>query len=63
MQEIILKIRYFERKSSKSLKQLNLFIFWTQSLLMENIMKNKKVQELVTSSFSGYKTDSKKFLC
>ena len=29
---------------------------------MNNIMKKKRGQKLVTSSFSGYKTGSEKFL-
>ena len=39
MQEILLKIRYFERGLSKNLNKVNFFFFRTQSLLME-VWKN-----------------------
>ena len=40
MQEIILKIRYFERGLSKCLKKVNFIgFFLTQSLLLDKIMK------------------------
>ena len=55
MQEILLKIRYFERRLSKSLKKVK------SSLLMDKIIKNKRSTELVTSRSSGYKTSSEKF--
>ena len=55
MQEILLKIRYFERGLSKSLKK------GESSLLMDKIIKNKRSTELVTSRSSGYKTSSEKF--
>ena len=43
MQEIILKMRYFERGLSKSLKNVKfIFFFRTQSLLMDMIMKEKR---------------------
>ena len=55
MQEILLKIRYFERGLSKSLKKLYNFIsFWTQPLLMDKVIKNKRGMELVTSHSSGH---------
>ena len=41
MQEVVLKVRYFERGLSKSLKKVN-FFFLTESLLMDKIIKNKK---------------------
>ena len=63
MQEILLKIRYFEREISKSLQKVNfIFSFWTQSLLMEKVIKNKRGLELVTGCSSGYETSSEKFL-
>ena len=60
MQAILLKIRYFERELSKSLKNaLKLYFFFgTQSLLMDKIMKNKRGLKLQTSRYSGYKTSS-----
>ena len=62
MQEIILKIRYFERDNQKALQKLTLFFFRTQSLLMDKVIKNKRGLELVTSRSSGHKTSSEKFL-
>ena len=65
MQEILLKIRYFERGLSKSLKKLTLFFLsnpFFRSLLMDKIMKNKRGLELVTSHSSGYKISSVKLL-
>ena len=59
MQEIVLKIRYFERGLSKSLKKKTKK---KRSLLMNKIMKNKRSLKLVTSHSSGYKTSSDKFL-
>ena len=44
------------------LKSLLYFFFWTQSLLMETVIKNKRGLELVTSLSSGYETSSKTFL-
>ena len=50
MQEIILKIRYFERALLKSLKNVKfIFFFRTQPLLMDMIMKEKRSLKLVTS--------------
>ena len=59
-QKILLKIRYFETGLSKSLKDY--FFFRTQSLLIDEIIKNKRGFELVTSRSSGYETSSEKFL-
>ena len=59
MQEILLKIRYFERGLSKSLKKVN-FIFSFE--LMGKININKRGVELVTSCSSGYKIGLEKFL-
>ena len=53
MQEIILKEIYFERELSKTLNY-----FLTQSLLIGNVIKNKRGLKLVTSCSSGYKTSS-----
>ena len=54
MQETLLKMRYFERGLSKSLKKVNFVFFLTQSLLMVKVMKNKRDLEQVSLS-SGYK--------
>ena len=63
IQEILLKIRYFERGLLKSLKKVNLFFFFrTQSFLMDKVIKNERGLELVTSCSSSYKTGSEKFL-
>ena len=63
MEEIILKVRYFERRLSKSLKKGNLhFFFRIQSLSIDKIIKNKRGLEPVTSRYSGYETSSEKFL-
>ena len=61
MQEILLKVRYFERGLSKTFKKVNYFFFPAQSLLMDKVIKNKRGPELVTSPSSGYKTSSRKF--
>ena len=59
MQEILLNIRYFERRSSKSLKKVNFVLFfWIQSTLMDQIIKNKT--GLAISRSSGYKTKFRK---
>ena len=50
MQEIVLKIRYFERGLSKSLKKVN-FIFPFEP--NPKIMKNKRGLKLVVSHSSG----------
>ena len=62
MQEILLKVRYFERGLSKILKKVNFFSFQTQPLLIDNIIKNKSGLELVTSRSSGYEISLEKFL-
>ena len=54
MQEILLKIRHFERGLSKTLKKVTLFFHSMQSLLMNKDTKNKSGLELVTSCSSGY---------
>ena len=60
MQEILLKIRYFERGLPKNLKLY--FFFRAQSLLMDKIIKSKMGLELATSRSSGYWTSSETFL-
>ena len=60
MQEILLKVRYFERGLSKTLKKCD--FFRTQSLSVDKIFKNIKALELATSRSSGYETSSEKFL-
>ena len=62
MQEILLKIRYFEGRLSKSLKKVNFTFFRTQSLLIDKVIKNKRGLEPVTSRSSVYKISSEKFL-
>ena len=63
MQEILVKIRYFERGLSKAFKKVNfIFFFPTQSFLMDKAIKNKRKLELVTSPSLGYETSSEKFL-
>ena len=54
MQEILLKLRHFERGLSKTLKKVTLFFLSMQSLLMNKDIKNKSGLELVTSCSSGY---------
>ena len=45
----------------KTLKKLKVnFYFWIQSLLIDEVTKNKRGLEPVTSLSSGYKTSSKK---
>ena len=65
MQEIILKIRYFKRKLSKSLKKVNFKCFLSRkSLLIGKIMKNKRGLEQVTSCSSVTKQLQKNsFIC
>ena len=62
MREIILKIKYFERGLSKTLKKVNYFFFRTQSLLMDKVIKHNRGLELVTSCSSGHEASSEKFL-
>ena len=67
MQGILVK-RYFERGLSKSLKKVNFVFFPTQSLLIDQIIKNKKKKkkkkikdlEPFISCSSGYETTSEK---
>ena len=53
MQEILLKIRYFEIGLSKTLKKSQVYVFFrTQPLLMYKVIVNKRGLELVTSRSS-----------
>ena len=61
MQEILLKIRYFESGLLKSIKNVTVFFLSNPVDLVDKIIKNKRGLELVTSSFSGYKTSSENF--
>ena len=54
MEEIILKVRYFERGLSKS---LTFFFFRTQSLLMNKVITNKRESE--TSDQSLFRSQNK----
>ena len=45
----------------KPLKKLTYFFFWTQSLLMDKVIKNKRGLEPVTSHSSDYKISSQNF--
>ena len=62
MQEIILKVKYFERGLSKSLKKGNFIFSFESSPFVDKIIKNKRGLELVISRYSGYETSSEKFL-
>ena len=62
MQGILLKIRYFQRGLSKTFKKLNIFFpFWAQSLLMDEIIKNKRGLELVIVRLQVMKQVHKNF--
>ena len=63
MQEIVLKVRHFERGLSKSLKKGNFIFTFEPSSFNGLIYKNKRGLELETSRSSGYETSSEKFLC
>ena len=54
MQEIILKVKYFERGLSKSLKKVTSFFLLNPVLSVDKIIKNKRDLEQVTSRYSGY---------
>ena len=58
---LAVKIRYFEKGLSKSLKKVN-FIFSFEPSPFEWTKLSKKGLELVTSCSSGYKTISEQFL-
>ena len=60
MQEILLKQDTL-KEDYQSLEKINFIFFRTQSLLMDKVIKSKKVLELVISHSSGYKTSSENF--
>ena len=62
MQEIILKVRYFERELPKSLKKGNLIFSFELSLSVDKIIKNKRGLELLISRYLGSETSSEKTL-
>ena len=62
MQEILLKIRYFERGLSKSLKKVTCFFFRTQSFLMEKIVKKQKGHETSDQWLFRFKAYSRPLL-
>ena len=49
------KLNFKKVKTLKMIKTLTLFFFRTQSLLIENVMKNKRGHEIITSDSSGCK--------
>ena len=57
MQEIYLKITYFDSGLSETFKKVY-FFFQTQSLLMDKVFKNERDLELVTSRSFVYETSS-----
>ena len=57
MQEIYLKITYFESGLSETFKRVY-FFFQTQSLLMDKVFKNERDLELVTSCSFVYEISS-----
>ena len=59
--KFFLKIWCFDRKLSKIFQRLTSFSFWTQSLLMNKIIRNKRDLELVTNHYSDYETSHKNF--
>ena len=61
-QEIILKIRYFERGLLKSLKKVNFIFSFEPSPFNGQDYRKQKEPGVVTSRSSGYKTSSEKFL-
>ena len=50
MQEILLKIKYFERGLSKSLKKVNFIFSLKPSPFNDQVIKNKRDLELVTAA-------------
>ena len=55
---MLLEIIYFERIIKKPWKSQLSFFYWTQSLLMDKIIKNKRSMKLETNCSSGCKTSS-----
>ena len=63
MQEVILKVKYFERGLSKSLKKEVISFFLSNPVpLNRQNYQHKRGLELVTRPYSGYETSSEKFL-
>ena len=62
MQEILLKVRYFERVLSKTLLKVNFSFSSEPSPFNGQSYQKKKGLELVPSLSSGYETSSEKFL-
>ena len=62
MQEILLKIRYFERGLSKSLKKLTLFFLINPVPFNEQNYQKQNGPGTSDQFSSGYKTSSEKFL-
>ena len=62
MQEILLKIKYFERGLSKTLKKVNFIFSFEPSTFKWTKLSKKKGLELVTSRYLDYKTSSQEFL-
>ena len=57
MQEILLKVRYFESALSETFKKVNfIFSFQPSPFLMGKIIKNDRGLELVTNPSTGYNT-------
>ena len=71
MQQKLVPNRYFilvnnakqalDAKNSLKITDIVFFI-GTQSVLVDKVIKNKRLQELVTNLFSGCKTSSQEFL-
>ena len=53
---------FWKRIIKRPLKSQLYFFFWTQSLLMDKVIKNKRSLELVTNRTSAYERSSEKFL-
>ena len=56
-----MKIRYFERGLSKSLKNVIYFFFQSHSYLMDKIIKKQKELGTKYQSLSGFEASSEKF--
>ena len=62
MQEVLLKLKYFGRRLSKSFKKVNFIFLKSNSYLMNKVIKSKTGLELVINRISGHKTSSQKFI-
>ena len=60
MQEILLKIRYFERGLLKPFKKVNFIFSFEPSSFNGQTYQKQKGPELKTSRSSGYETSSQK---